>query len=508
MHDRVLVWASARDGRLTCGFLTDSGLNCVHCERWDEFCAECERGVGAVVIGGEQLSDSVFANLEALLAVQPAWSDLPLIIIAGSEASVVDGPFATLGNVSVLQRPVSLDTLRSTVRAALRGRQRQYQIRDLLQQRDEAATRKDEFLAMLAHELRNPLAPLRTALELLKLEPSADVVARAKATMERQITHLIRLVDDLLDVSRITRGKVALDRVPLDARQSVNEAVAAAHPLASAKRLTIAVTLPDEPVVIHADPVRLDQMIGNLIGNALKFTPAGGSIRLSLTSGEGRAVIRVRDTGVGIPRVELQRVFELFGQATPPLDRTQGGLGIGLTVVRLLAELHGGSAEVFSEGEGKGTEAALNLPLHAETLVQSTTSEVPAPPRGMKRILLIEDNQDVAEMLAVYLQHIGHEVIQAHDGLAGLDAAVRHLPAVLVCDLGLPGLDGFEIARRVRDIPNLQACLLIAVSGYGDRSDRERARAAGFSHHITKPADPVLLAELIANSERQSARAR
>ena len=225
---------------------------------------------------------------------------------------------------------------------------------------------------MLAHELRNPLAPLRTALELLKLDPAPEVVARAKATMERQITHLIRLVDDLLDVSRITRGKIALNRVALDVRQPVSDAVAVAQPLASSKGLTIAATLPDHPVVIDVDPVRLDQMIGNLIGNAIKFTPEGGSIRVSLTSGEGRAVIRVRDTGVGIPRPELQRVFELFGQATPPLDRSQGGLGIGLTVVRLLAELHGGSAQVFSDGEGTGTEAVVHLPLHAETVVETT----------------------------------------------------------------------------------------------------------------------------------------
>jgi signal transduction histidine kinase len=504
MHDQVLVWASARDGRLTCGFLTEIGVRCVPCERWEAFCAEWERGVGAVVIAGELLSASVVANLAAILAVQPPWSDVPVIIVAGTEALSGDGPFATLGNVSVLQRPVSLDTLRSTVRAALRGRQRQYQMRDLLQQRDEAATRKDEFLAMLAHELRNPLAPLRTALELLKLDPSPQVVAKAKATMGRQITHLVRLVDDLLDVSRITRGKIALNRVAFDARPPVRDAVAVVQPIASSKNLTVSVTVPDRPVVVDADPVRLEQMIGNLIGNAIKFTPAGGSICVSLTSADGRAVMRVRDTGVGIPRVELSRVFELFGQATPSLDRSHGGLGIGLTVVRLLAELHGGSAQVFSDGEGTGTEAVLQLPLNTDKAIQRATTEAPMPPRSAaKRVLLIEDNHDVAEMLTVYLQQIGHEVIQAHDGHTGLDAAVRHQPAVIVCDIGLPGLDGYEIARHVRDIPHLQTCLLIAVSGYGDATDRERARAAGFSHHITKPADPVLLAELIANSAKR-----
>jgi signal transduction histidine kinase len=501
MHDRVLVWASARDGRLTCGFLSDIGIPCVSCERWETFAAEWGRGVGAVVLGGEVLSEPVLANLAALLAAQPPWSDVPVIIVAGTEPLVGDRPFAALGNASVLQRPVALDTLRSTVRAALRSRQRQYQIRDLLQQRDEAATRKDEFLAMLAHELRNPLAPLRTALELLKLDPSPQVVTKAKATMDRQITHLVRLVDDLLDVSRITRGKIALNRVAVDARQSVSDAVAVAQPLTTARSLSVVVKVPDHPVVIDADPVRLEQMLGNLIGNAIKFTPAGGTIRVSLTGDDGRAVLRVRDNGVGIPRGQLPHVFELFGQATPSLDRSQGGLGIGLTVVRLLAELHGGTAHVFSDGEGTGTEAVLDFPVRAAQVMPRPPNEAPAPPRGTaRRVLLIEDNHDVAETLAVYLQQIGHEVIQAHDGPAGLAAAVRHQPAVLVCDIGLPGLDGYEIARRVRDMPLLHDCLLIAVSGYGDGTDREKARAAGFSYHLTKPADPVLLAGLIATS--------
>jgi signal transduction histidine kinase len=502
MHDRVLVWASARDARLTGGFLTEMGVRCVQCDRWEEFRAELDRGAGAVVVAGELLSDSVVANLTAILAAQPPWSDLPVIIVAGTEPWVADGgPFSALGNVSVLQRPVSLDALRSTVRAALRGRQRQYQIRDLLQERDEADTRKDEFLAMLAHELRNPLAPLRSALELLKLNPSPPIVARAHATMERQTTHLIRLVDDLLDVARITRGTIALNRAALDARHAVSEAIVVAQPLATSKNLGLALILPDHSVVIDADPVRLDQMIANLISNAIKFTPAGGSIRVTLDSAERHAVIRVRDTGIGIPPAQVERVFELFGQATSSLERTEGGLGIGLTVVRLLAELHGGSAQVFSDGEGSGTEAVLRLPLHPETEMQRTTDDAQVRPRGsVRRVLVIEDNHDAAEMLAAFLEELGHEVIQAHDGHTGVEAAVRYQPAVLVCDIGLPGLDGYEVARRVRTMPDLQSCLLIAVSGYGDRTDRERARAAGFSHHLTKPADPVLLAELIANS--------
>jgi signal transduction histidine kinase len=506
MDERVLVWAPARDGRLTCGFLTEVGFSCVNCDAWEDFRTELDRGAGAVVLAGEFLSASVLANLQAIMEGQPPWSDLPVIVIGSTGGLAAKDPFGMLGNVSVLQRPVSVDTLRSSVGAALRARRRQYQVRDLLQQRDETDKRKDEFLAMLAHELRNPLAPLRTALELLKLEPSPQVVSRAKATMERQVANLTRLVDDLLDVSRITRGKIALQRTVLDARQRITDAVSAAQPSASRKELRLELRLPDDPVIVHADPVRLEQMLGNLIGNAMKFTSSGGHIRVSLETTGGWALVRVRDSGVGIPVDHLDKVFELFGQAATSLDRSQGGLGIGLTVVRLIAELHGGRAEVFSEGVGHGTEAVVHLPLHAvhagdDAAVQRVPSSDVVRPLSVRRVLVIDDNVDVAEMLATYLQHIGHHVMQAHDGRGGLDAAVQHEPDVIVCDLGLPGMNGYEVARRLRELPQLRSALLIAVSGYGDAADRNRSSSAGFSHHLTKPADPLEVASLIAESE-------
>ena len=505
MDERVLVWAPARDGRLTCGFLTEIGFSCVNCETWEEFRTELDRGVGAVVLAGEFLSASVLANLQAIVQAQPPWSDLPVIVVASPEALTSADPFGMLGNVSVLRRPVSLDTLRSSVGAALRARRRQYQVRDLLLQRDEADKRKDEFLAMLAHELRNPLAPLRTALELLKLEPSPEVVGRAKATMERQVANLTRLVDDLLDVSRITRGKIALKRTVLDARQPVSDAVGAAQPGATRKGLRLELQRPASPVIIDADPVRLEQMLGNLVGNAMKFTLPGGSIRVSLETEGECAVIRVRDSGVGIPADHLDKVFELFGQATASLDRSQGGLGIGLTVVRLIAELHGGRAQIFSDGVGQGAEAVVHLPLHAAAALSQVVVAHDLPrATSSKRVLVIDDNVDVAEMLAAYLQQVGHEVIQAHDGRSGLDAALQHQPDVIVCDIGLPGLDGYEIARTLRQSPQLRSSLLVAVSGYGESADRDKARSAGFSHHLTKPADPLELADLIANNHNSS----
>lgn len=501
MDERVLVWAPARDGRLTCGFLIEIGFACVHCESWEQFRAELSRGVGTVVVASEFLSEAVVANLQAVVDAQPPWSDLPVIVVAGTEPLATNDPFGMLGNVSLLRRPLSLDTLRSTVAAGIRARRRQYQIRDLLQQRDEADRRKDEFLAMLAHELRNPLAPLRTALELLKLEPSAQVVSRAKTTMERQVANLTRLVDDLLDVSRISKGKIALQRTVFDARQPVSDAVSAAQPSASRKNLRIELQLPDCPVIVDADLVRLEQMLGNLIGNAMKFTLPGGDIRVSLEENDRWAVMRVRDTGIGIPAGHLDKVFELFGQAAASLDRSQGGLGIGLTVVRLIAELHGGRAQVFSDGVGQGTEAVVHLPVHSQqaTTGNSVPQHVPRA-TAPNRVLIIDDNVDVTEMLAAYLQQIGHDVIRAQDGHSGLDAATRHQPDVIVCDIGLPGLDGYEVARRLREAPHLRSSLLIAVSGYGEAADRDKARAAGFSHYITKPADPAALADLIANS--------
>ena len=503
LDDRILVWAPARDGQLTCGFLTEIGFSCVNCESWTEFRAELSEGVGAVVLAGEYLSESVLANLRAIIDDQPPWSDLPVIVVARTSPRAHTDPFGMLGNLSLLQRPVSLDTLRSTVSAALRARRRQYQIRDLLQQRDDTDKRKDEFLAMLAHELRNPLAPLRTALELLKLAPAPQVVERAKATMERQVSNLTRLVDDLLDVSRITRGMIALKRTVLDARQRVGDAVIAAQPSANRKGLKLEIQLPEDPVIVDADPVRLEQMLGNLIGNAIKFTPAGGEIHVSLEANSGSAVIRVQDTGIGIPADHLEKVFELFGQATTALDRSYGGLGIGLTVVRLIAQLHGGGARVFSDGVGRGTQAVVHLPLYSdEALTHNARDEYGRPAASSKRVLIIEDNVDVAEMLATYLEEIGHHVIQAHDGRAGFDAALEHRPDVIVCDLGLPVIDGYEVARQLCGVPHLRSTMLIAVSGYGDAADREKARRAGFSHHITKPADPLQLADLIANNRR------
>ncbi len=501
MEDRILVWAPPRDGRLTCDFLDESGFTCRECATLEVLTSEWQKGAAALVIAGELLSASALANLQAMLAAQAAWSDPPIIVVGGDNATDQLDAITALGNVSLLHRPVSLRTLRSTVRSALRARRRQYQVRDLLELKDDAERRKDEFLAMLAHELRNPLAPLRTGLQLLRLQPPEETVGRTLGMMERQLTNLTRLVDDLLDVSRIMRRKIALKKAHTDLRTCARESVDAAQCVVSETGLTIDLDVPAAPVIVDADSVRLEQMIGNVLNNAVKFTPNGGAVRVALAVEDGEAVLRVADTGVGIAPEHLAHVFDLFAQAPRTLDRSEGGLGIGLTVVKLLAELHGGQAHIFSDGPGAGTEVVVRLPtVAAEALRESHAIDEPGNPDQHRRILVIEDNHDVAEMLAAYLQQMGHRVLIAHDGNAGLEAALHHYPDVLICDVGLPGVDGYAIARRLRQEDAFRSCLMIAITGYGEIADRERARKAGFAHHLTKPADPTQVADLIARA--------
>ena len=497
--DRVVVWAAPRDARLTCEFLTAAGLQAVPVAGWHEARAALREGAGVLILAGEILTLDVLAELEGHVRVQPAWSDLPIVIVAAAHQTERLDVIDELGNVSVLQRPLSLSTLRSTVTAALRARRRQYQVRELLQLRDDADRRKDEFLAMLAHELRNPLAPLRTGLQLLHLQPSDEVVGRTYAMMERQIAHITRLVDDLLDVSRLTRGTIALQKQVVDLGACVRQVVDAFAAVAAQKDVQLLADVADDALV-DADPVRIEQMVGNLVSNAIKFTPERGSVLL-VASVEGQyVVLRVRDTGVGISPDQLPFVFELFAQTQRELDRSQGGLGIGLTVVRLLAGLHGGTVTLHSEGEGKGTEAILRLPRAAMT---AKSQSIRAPSASLsthhQRVLIIEDNQDAADMLATYLRFAGHEVRIAHDGPSGLRLAFEMMPTVILCDIGLPGMNGYQVAQVVRAAPALAQCVLIAVTGYGEVSSRERAREAGFTHHLTKPTDPTLLAELIGS---------
>ncbi len=356
---------------------------------------------------------------------------------------------------------------------------------------------KDQFLAMLAHELRNPLAPIRSGIYLIGQRLSTDpIVQRARAIIERQLTHLTRLLDDLLDVARITQGRIELVKAPLELATAVSEAVEATRELAEAKGHSVRVELPRAPLRLEADPTRLVQIIGNLLHNAVKYTPAGGTIVVTARPEPDWVVLAVQDTGIGIPSGMLPRVFDLFAQLDASPARSEGGLGIGLTLVRRLVELHGGQVSARSEGVGRGSEFIVRLPAG---VAPASRGPVPPPcaPRQERRVLVVEDNADAAEMLQIALELGGHRVVLAADGPAGVESARRERPDAVLVDIGLPGFDGYEVARRVRAALG-PAVLLVALTGYGQPEDQQRAVEAGFDVHLVKPIDPEELAVLVA----------
>jgi PAS domain S-box-containing protein len=367
----------------------------------------------------------------------------------------------------------------------------------------EADRRKDEFLAMLAHELRNPLAPIRNSLRLLKHTFGSDpAYEQAGGVMERQLAHLVRLVDDLMDVSRIRRGKFELRKERVGLRSAVGRAVEAVRSFLEERRHRLEVTLPGEEVVLEADPARLEQILTNLLTNAAKYTPPGGEVRLTAGREGNEAVVRVRDNGIGIRPEMLPRLFEMFQQADRVPGHVSEGLGIGLSLVRTLAEMHGGSASASSAGTGQGSEFTVRLPaLPAGAVSESAgAGEVGKAVRSL-RVLITDDNIDSAESLAVLLRLSGHQVRTAHDGSEALKVAAAFRPQVAFLDIGLPrGMDGYELARQLRRTDCLEGILLVAMTGFGTPDDVERARAAGFDHHLVKPADLGAVGRLLAAS--------
>lgn len=364
----------------------------------------------------------------------------------------------------------------------------------------EANRLKDEFLAMLAHELRNPLAPILNAVELMRLQGLPDPgLEQARDVIERQTQHLSRLVDDLLDVSRITRGKIELRKTDVDLADVVADAVTASQHHIQKRNHQLEVSLPSEPLYVEADPTRLSQVMTNLLKNAAKFTEPGGRIELTATCEGNSAVIAIRDTGIGIAPQLLPRIFDLFVQADHSLARVQGGLGIGLTLVRTLVELHGGSVTAHSSGLGQGSEFIVRLPLTAVSPKAPKKKVGPVSVAG-RRIVLVEDNPDVREMLRELLGYDGHNVEVADDGVRGIEAIRRCRPDVALIDIGLPGLDGYQVAKQVRAIPGGGEIMLIALSGYSQPEDRRRAIEAGFNAHLAKPVQLEQLSGLLSPS--------
>ena len=363
--------------------------------------------------------------------------------------------------------------------------------RDRAEQENQA---KDEFMAMLAHELRNPLSAISAATQVLEASDGRDAPAlRARTIIGRQVNHLARLVDDLLEVSRVVTGKIMLDRHPIDFADLVHRAVAVCGERQVDQRLEVNT----QPVWIEGDLVRVEQIVNNIVGNAVKYTPAGGSIRVRLDIDGGDARLRVEDTGYGIARELLPRVFDLFVQGERTLDRAQGGLGIGLTLVRRLVALHGGTVSAFSEGPGCGSVFTVRLP--TISMPQATQTSLVTPPCApfTRRVLIIEDNHDAREMFRIMLELAGHQVLEAEEGVGGLELLKTARPDVAVIDVGLPGLNGYEIARRFREESDTGGVMLVALTGYGTPEARERSRQAGFDHHLIKPVNADALQEIM-----------
>jgi signal transduction histidine kinase/CheY-like chemotaxis protein len=365
----------------------------------------------------------------------------------------------------------------------------------------QADAQKNEFIAMLAHELRNPLAPVRNALDLMRRSGNDEtIVDKVADVMHRQVAQMARLVEDLLDISRVGQDKLSIRRVPVDLGSVIHHAMEASAPLLDHAGLGYTVALPDSPIYIEADAARLAQVIGNILNNAAKFTPRGGAVSVFLDRERDEAVLRVRDTGIGIDASDLPRVFEMFVQTGAPLE-SKGGLGIGLTLAKSLVERHDGRLTIESEGRGRGTEVIVRLPaLSRRPDSVSSTIEAPRSPEAKpesRRVLVVDDNHDSADTMAMLLEFVGHDVRTAHDGLTAVAAVAEFRPEVVLLDIGLPGLNGYEAAERIRRAPGIQP-VLVALTGWGQADDRRRAADAGFDHHLIKPVDYEVLMKLVA----------
>jgi len=625
-----------RDGDVTCALLRDVGLDCDVVANAKVLASRISAPIGAVVLTDAVVGDPGLHFVLEAIDNQPQWSDVPVILLSRAEGqSEIDKRhFEKLTNLTLLDRPTSSRALVSAVAAAIRARERQYQIRDQLEslqaadaalrestermslgvqvaglalaevdyemqvmrlsaeaaglfglgeapltvsrsafiaavhpddrdevsmrlwkpadveetdapaidyrvlwpdgrvkwvsqrhhvvqnnfdrraramivaldatERKNAERRKDEFLATLAHELRNPLAPIRTGLQALGRPGGEGATAGVRAIMERQLAQMIRLIDDLLDVSRISSGKVVLQRSRVDLRVIAELAIEASLPFITAGHHVFTSHLPEGPVWVDGDSSRLSQVMSNLLNNAAKYTAEGGQIKLSLSTEGTHAVVRVQDNGVGIPTEMLNEVFDMFTQVNRTLDRAQGGLGIGLSLVRRLTELHGGDVVAASKGLGYGSVFTVRLPLMASAEVPEPASARPKAETSKTsrlRILVIDDIPDVADVMKMLLDLEGFETSVAYSGASALELARHFSPDVVFCDIGLPEMDGHEIARRMRADPAISPAVLIALTGWGAEGEVRKTRESGFDFHMVKPVDANALLELLAQIE-------
>jgi signal transduction histidine kinase/CheY-like chemotaxis protein len=496
---RVLVNAMEADAVLACRLLQSAGLEAEPVRPEMDLGAELDAGAGALLVAEESLTEAVLQPLTRYLVRQPAWSDLPVLVMAkrGADSLEVQRAVEHLGNVTMLERPVRTITLLSAARSALRARERQYDMRLLSQ-------RKDEFLATLAHELRNPLAPIRNATAIIeRLHPSPKVSSLV-GIVDRQVSHLKRLVDDLLDVARITNGKLELQLAPTSARTVVAHAVEIAQETLVAKGHRLTVEHPPGEIELRADHVRLVQGLANLLVNAAKFTPPSGTIVLRVRRLDHEVEFAVCDSGRGLEPDELERIFGMFEQSRTA-GEPSGGLGLGLHLTRAFAQMHGGTVSARSAGRDRGSEFVMRLPVLAPegALPGQAGGGACGPATLPRKVLVVDDNVDAASTLEALLALHGIEVTVAHNGAAAVARVEDEGPDAVVMDIGMPVMNGYDAARRIRRAGLSRQPLLIALTGWGQYADKERAAEAGFDHHFVKP---LQVDELLGCLSRLAAR--
>jgi signal transduction histidine kinase/ActR/RegA family two-component response regulator len=526
-EERILILTpTGRDSALVTASFRQAGIASKVCASWQILEPDLAVGAAAILLSEEALDAEGARHLRELLEQQPAWSDLPVLLLIGrgTDSATLHVAARSMGNVTLLERPMRVASLLSAAESALRARRRQYEGRRQLMELERAAedlsasehllreahARKDEFLATLAHELRNPLAPIRNAMHVLRRKTPDPALAPLHDIVERQLKHMVRLVDDLLEVSRITRGKVALHLEDLDFASVLRGAVETSRPLIDAARHALIVELPAQPITVHGDPVRLGQVFANLLNNAAKYTDDGGRIRLAAAVVGDEIEVTVEDNGIGIEPSMLSSVFEIFTQVRDADARAQGGLGIGLTLVRSLVGLHAGRVTAFSEGRGRGSRFTVYLPIaRRATSASDGNGTGDRPARVARRVIVVDDNRDAADTLAMVLRQHGADVQTTYCAADALGALPPNSDTVVIADLGMPELDGFELARLIRANAANAHVWLIALSGWGQVEDRARAQSAGFDAHFTKPADiEALITLLSAQTEAASSRHR
>lgn len=489
-HRVLIVAPIGRDAELMCAQLERGRIQCEICPDMDALRGELGKGAGALLFTEEALRPEATHRLALMLESQPAWSEVPIIILTGLPSlEVKNRSFRELGrrtNITLVDRPVRIQSLISAAQSALRARARQYQIRDLMAKLEDRVHERDRFLAILGHELRNPLGAILLASQMVNEDGQLD--GEHARLIERQSRHLTRIVNDLLDLSRVVSGKIVIKPQIIDLRGIAKQALETLRESAKSHQVAVELRLPETPLRVNADPVRADQIITNVLTNAIKYTPEGGHVTVSLRQEENDALVCVEDDGVGIAADRIGTIFELFAQAENAIGRSQGGMGIGLALVKNLIELHGGTITAHSDGIGKGCQFMIRLPMAEPAAVVYKPRSSPAAVQPARRIVIVEDNIDVRELLRLKLRRLGHSVDAVGDGISGVDAIVGAKPDMALIDIGLPRLDGYQVAERVRSALGNDV-VLIAVSGFGQPDDKRRALDAGFDDHITKPAD-------------------